>query len=216
VPAVPRWATFLVASLLAGCGAASPRGSATPAPIQSAAVASVPAPAASSATAASAPADARAAVSNPAGAPNGYVEMMVGDVTPTPDGNAVLLIDESSDVVVPIFIGPSEATAIDLRQRKQRYQRPLTHDLLDAIMHELGGSLVKVQIDDIKDNTFVGAVFVRTATRVVELDARPSDAIALALGSHVPIFVARRVIERAGVHGEDRSAPSAPGDRSRL
>jgi bifunctional DNase/RNase len=180
------------------------------------AVVSVPTPAGSSAT--GTPAEARAVVSgrDAPGAPQGYVEMTVGDVTSTGEGHAVLLVDESSDVVVPIFIGPNEAMAIDLRHRKQRYQRPLTHDLLDSILHELGGSLVKVQIDDIKDNTFVGAVFVRTATRVVELDARPSDAIALALGNHVPIFVARQVIDRAGVHRGDRSAPPGPSDRSRL
>jgi hypothetical protein len=176
---------------------------------------SVPTPAGSSATAASSSAEARAAAGSH-DAPQGYVEMTVGDVTSTGEGHAVLLVDESSDVVVPIFIGPNEAMSIDLRHRKQRYQRPLTHDLLDSILHELGGSLVKVQIDDIKDNTFVGAVFVRTPTRVVELDARPSDAIALALGNHVPIFVARRVIEQAGVHRDDRSSPLGPSDRSRL
>jgi bifunctional DNase/RNase len=164
--------------------------------------------------AASTPPEPRAAGSHDA--PQGYVEMTVGDVTSTDDGHAVLLVDESSGVVVPIFIGPNEAMSIDLRHRKQRYQRPLTHDLLDSILHELGGSLVKVQIDDIKDNTFVGAVFVRTPTRVIELDARPSDAIALALGNHVPIFVARRVIDRAGVHRDDQSAPPGTSDRSRL
>jgi len=199
-------------SLLAGCVRASHAPTAT-APTGTAAVVSVPAP---PATAPTGPADARAAVTNPAGVPDGYVEMTVGEVTPTRDGNAVLLVDASNDVVVPIFIGPNEAMAIDLRHRKQRYQRPLTHDLLDAVLRELGGSLVRVQIDDIKDNTFLGAVFVRTPTRVIELDSRPSDAIALALGNHAPIYVARRVIEQAGVRRNDASGPPAPGDRSRL
>jgi uncharacterized protein len=199
--------------LLAGCGAASSRAPTTAMPVGTAAVVSVPA---SPSSPPSGPADARAAAPSPAGAPDGYVEMTVGEVTPTRDGNAVLLVDASNDVVVPIFIGPNEAMAIELRHRKQRYQRPLTHDLLDAVLRELGGSLVRVQIDDIKDNTFVGAVFVRTPTRVIELDSRPSDAIALALGNHAPIYVSRRVIEQAGVRRSDSSGPPAAGDRSRL
>ncbi len=212
MPAARRLVTFLAASLLAGCVAAS-RAPTTAAPSGTAAVVSVPALPPS---APSGPADAHPAAASPAGAPDGYVEMTVGEVTPTRDGNAVLLVDASNDLVVPIFVGPNEAMAIDLRHRKQRYQRPLTHDLLDAILRELGGSLVRVQIDDIKDNTFLGAVFVRTPTRVVELDARPSDAIALALGNRAPIFVARRVIEQAGVRRNDPSGPRTPSDRSRL
>jgi bifunctional DNase/RNase len=136
--------------------------------------------------------------------------MSVVGVAPTADGEAVLLLDEARSVIVPIFVGGTEALSIQLRARKQRYERPLTHDLLDAVMRELGGSLVKVQVDDLKGTTFVGAIFLRVGDRTVEIDARPSDAIALAIGNHVPIFVAKRVIEQAGVRNDPK-----PGDASR-
>lgn len=136
-------------------------------------------------------------------APEGYVEMTVVGVAPTGDGEAVLLVDEDKSVIVPIFIGGTEALSIDLRHRRKRYQRPLTHDLLDEVARELGGSFEKVHVDDIKGNTFVGTVFLRAGKRVVQIDARPSDAIALALGNRVPIFVAQRVIDQAGIRKSD-------------
>jgi uncharacterized protein len=213
VPTASRLAAFVAASLVASCSGASPRAAAGA--NGRAAVVSVPPPAPSSVRIGGAAAEPQATGGSSTAPPPGYVEMTVGEVTATGDGNAVLLVDAANDVVLPIFVGQNEAMAIDLRQRKQRYQRPLTHDLLDAVMHELGGSLVRVQVDDIKDKTFVGAVFVRAGTRVIELDARPSDAIALALGNRVPIFVARRVVDQAGVRRNDRATPDS-SDRSRL
>jgi uncharacterized protein len=140
--------------------------------------------------------------------PRGYVEMTVVGVAPTEQGDAVLLADGANRVIVPIYVGGTESLAIQLRLRKERYARPLTHDLMDAMMRELDGSLVKVQVDSLQGSTFVGAVFVRKADREIEIDARPSDAIALALGNHVPIFVAEQVIEEAGVR-TDKDAPVA-------
>ena len=131
--------------------------------------------------------------------------MTVLEVAPTARGDAVLLVDGEGTVVVPIFVGGTEALSIKLRLDKQKYQRPLTHDLLDTLLARLGGDLVKVHVDDIKGNIFVGTVFVRQRSdgKTIDVDARPSDAIALAVGNQVPIFVAKRVIEASGVRKKD-------------
>jgi uncharacterized protein len=140
--------------------------------------------------------------------PAGYVELLVQDVVPTPHGQpAVLLRDASASLLVPIFIGGTEALSIELRHNKKRYARPLTHDLFDALLEKLGGKLVRVQIDGVRDETFVGAVFVQRGAEVIELDARPSDAIALAVGSGAPIYVSPEVIEKASIKKGDLENP---------
>ena len=135
--------------------------------------------------------------------PATHVEMTVLALMPTPKGAAVLLADREGEVALPIFIGGTEALSIALRHEDRRYARPLTHDLLDAIMSRLGGELVKVHIDDVQNGVFIGTVFVRQGERLISVDARPSDAIALAVGDGVPIFVARRVLATAGIRRED-------------
>jgi bifunctional DNase/RNase len=119
------------------------------------------------------------------------------------DGGAAVLLTEDQRIVVPIYIGGTEAMSIQLRFEKRRYQRPLTHDLLDNIMHDLGGELVRVQVDDLRNNTFIATILIRREGRFFQLDARPSDAIALALGNKVPIYAARAVIKEAGVPREE-------------
>lgn len=141
----------------------------------------------------------------PAKAPQGYVEAEIGGVMDHPDleGFAVILLDRERSIALPIFIGGTEALAIELRHQKRRYPRPLTHDLLDELMRQLGAALYKVHIDAIRDNTFIGTVFVKSNGRVIELDARASDAIALAIGSGAPIFVHRSVFDQAGIARPD-------------
>lgn len=190
----------LLVVLAAACGSASANGAPPPAPAAS-----------GGAPSAETSAPRRAATLPPRSPPAGYVELTVGDVVATPHGGpAVLLIDESQSVVLPIFIGGTEAMSIDLRHNKKRYTRPLTHDLLDSIMDKLGGRLMKIQIDDVRDDTFVGAVYVEHEGQVFEIDARPSDAIALALGHRVPIYVSRDVMKKAGI-GRDALKPPAEG-----
>ena len=136
------------------------------------------------------------------GAPSGYEKASVWDVVEVDDGAAVLLIDSKQLTVLPIFVGGTEAMTIRLRADGSRYERPLTHDLLSSLVHELGGSPVKSQIDDLRDDTYFGSVFVRQGERVLQLDARPSDAIAIALGSGAPLFVSRSVMLASGVPRE--------------
>ncbi len=135
--------------------------------------------------------------------PSGYIEAKVEQLVPTGQGSAVLLAPAGSDRVVPIFIGGSEALSIRHRLDHTHYERPLTHDLMDELMRNVGVRLIHVQVDSLKNNTFIGTVVMRHGARNIELDARPSDAIALALGNGAPIYVARRVIEASGVRRDE-------------
>lgn len=139
--------------------------------------------------------------------PGGYVIARVLDVISIGQSDAVILVEPGNERVVPIFVGGSEALSIRLRNEGQRFHRPLTHDLLDALVKRLGGEVVKVQVDDLRGNTFVGRVFVWNGERLVDVDARPSDAIALAIGNHAPIFVAKRVFDAAGLRRKDIEDP---------
>ena len=137
------------------------------------------------------------------GAPTGYEHATVWDFVPTGDGAAVLLLDASRTTVLPIYVGGTEALTIRLNLDGKHYERPLTHDLLALMVKELGGRPIKAQIDDVRDDTYYGSVFVRQGDRVVQLDARPSDAIAIALGSGAPLYVSRSVLLASGVPLED-------------
>ena len=137
------------------------------------------------------------------GAPTGYEHAIVWDLVPAGDGAAVLLLDSSNTTVLPIFVGGTEALTIRLDLDGKRYDRPLTHDLLASIVKGLGGQPVKAQIDDLRDDTYFGSVFVRQGERVLQLDARPSDAIAISLGSGTPLYVSRSVMLSSGLPRED-------------
>lgn len=131
--------------------------------------------------------------------PAGYVEVHPTKVVALEDAAALLLVDEAAGVILPIFIGGTEALSIEHRLRGTHAPRPLTHDLLDAAVKKLRGSIVKVHVDAIRDGVFHGSVHIRAGRRVLRLDARPSDAIALALGNRAPIYVAQEVLDGAGV-----------------
>ena len=139
--------------------------------------------------------------------PDGYVAMRVARVAPLPEGNAVLLATSEGSAVLPIFVGETEALSIDRRLAQQPFERPLTHDLFDAALHELGGAVTHVRVDSIQGGTFIGTVFVRTATRAFSLDARPSDAIALAIRAKAPVLVEDRVFDKSDLLPGPGSAP---------
>lgn len=152
-----------------------------------------------------------------AGAPDGFADTEVMNVFSTASGSAVALsADEGTEKIVPIFISESQAMAIKLRLERRRYSRPLTHDLLDNIVEELDGEVSKVHIDAVKSGVFVGTVFVETGDQTYEFDARSSDAIALAVGNQVPIFVADGVFEEAGVPKQKLENRGFDGGRDRM
>src|SRR4030095_12942932 len=98
--------------------------------------------------------------------PPGYVEMKPIGIIPTEQGNAALLVTDDGATFLPIFIGETEAASIQHRLDQRPPIRPLTHDLLDTVLKELGGELVKVHVRDLKDGIFFGAVFVRHGGKV--------------------------------------------------
>jgi uncharacterized protein len=180
------------------------RSGATPASASAAAARSRP-PAGPIASAPSLPSAADVRPSTP---PH-YVEVSVGAVGPTPHGNVVLLLDPSKHRAVPIFIGESEAFSIKLRLAHRSYPRPLSHDLLEAILRKFGGRVEQVRIERVVDNAYVATVVVTRDRESFELDARSSDAVALALGGEVPIFMAEDVLKSAAVD-LDRLPPMTP------
>jgi bifunctional DNase/RNase len=141
--------------------------------------------------------------------PGGYAEVTVLGVAPLEEGNAVLVADEAGGLILPIAIGETEGLVIHQRLRGEPFPRPMTHDLLDAALRRAGCAVVQVQVDDLVDQTFIGSIVVSQGGRLFTLDARPSDAIALAVGNRVPIYVARKVLERAGLR-KDALPPAPP------
>ena len=129
----------------------------------------------------------------------GFVQVEVMEVVPTDDGFAVLLLHKEADLVLPIFIGNAEGLAIKQRLEKQPSPRPMTHDLLEDVITELGAKLVRIEIDDLKANTFLGRLVLEHNKKQLTLDSRPSDSIAIALGLSAPILVSHSVLDRAGV-----------------
>jgi hypothetical protein len=156
-----------------------------------------------------------AATSAPAPAPpevpTGYVAVEVAGVAPTSSGNAVLLVYRARRVALPIFISGTEALSIQLRLARKDFVRPLSHDLFDAAVGKLGGRVESVRVDKLEQNTFYGTVVVTQGAQRFELDARPSDGIALALGARAPVHVKRDVLERAGVSLDELPEPRIPG-----
>jgi bifunctional DNase/RNase len=128
-------------------------------------------------------------------APPGYVTMRVVDV----EEQGVILAEPGAGRYLPIAVGQEQALAVLLRLKKERYRRPLTHDLLDRIVDEMGGRVEWVQIVRLDGTTFIGSVTLRSRERVFSIDARSSDAIIIALGRRVPIYVAAGVLEAEGV-----------------
>ena len=111
----------------------------------------------------------------------------------------VILKEKTADRYLPIWIGASEADAIAIRLQNISVARPLTHDLLKSILDDLGAKVVQVRVTDLSDDVFYARIVLSVNGRTVEVDSRPSDAIALAVRTSAPIFVAESVLDKAGV-----------------
>ena len=121
----------------------------------------------------------------------------------------VVLRETDSKRYLPIWIGPFEADAIAMAIQGHEPQRPMTHDLLKALISALGGQLSHIFVSAIQENTFFARIVIDQRGRMVEVDARPSDAIALAVRTEVPIFVKAQVLEQAGVLFDEDEQPAA-------
>jgi bifunctional DNase/RNase len=128
-----------------------------------------------------------------------YVEMKVKFLTfdSTSNGFVVLLMDLSNKTGLPIWIGPFEANAIATKLKKITSHRPSTHDLIHSILNTLRSKVVKIVVNDLKDNTYYALIYVHRGGEEIIIDSRPSDAMAIALAADAPIFVAEQVIEKA-------------------
>jgi bifunctional DNase/RNase len=142
------------------------------------------------------------------------VLMTVGGVTldPVTKTPVVLLKDEREELTLPIWVGLLEATAMATELEGVKMARPMTHDLLKRIVEEVGASVSRIIVTELRENTFYAEIELMVGGRRHALDARPSDAISLALRTGCPIFVSRDVIVASGTKDEqpddeDGSAP---------
>ncbi len=111
----------------------------------------------------------------------------------------VVLREINAERYLPIWIGPYEAEAITIALQEIEVARPQTHDLLKNLLTTFNARLVRVEVVALKDDVFFGNLVVEYNGHLVEIDSRPSDALALAVRAHVPILVAREVMETAGI-----------------
>ena len=125
----------------------------------------------------------------------------------------VILKDVASERHLPIWIGQCEAEAIAIQMRSIEVARPLTHDLLKNVIASLGGTVARIVVNDLRNDVFHASVVVDIDGRTLEIDARPSDALALAVRVNVPIYVDEKVMAEAGIVPEkDLSAGSDEED----
>lgn len=120
----------------------------------------------------------------------------------------VILQELEGDRVLPIWIGPGEASAIAMHLADMEFSRPLTHDLLVSVLKGLGGSLHKVIITRVEKSTYYAELIVHRNGQVISLDARPSDSIAVALRVDAKIFADDELLQQASVEITDEEAPS--------
>jgi bifunctional DNase/RNase len=117
----------------------------------------------------------------------------------------VLLKTADGNKFLPIWIGHSEAAAILMKLQSQAPPRPMTHDLFSDMLEQLEAQVVRITVTELRENTFYAQITVQQDGREIEVDSRPSDAIALAIRAEAPIFAADRVIEESAIEfeGED-------------
>ena len=126
---------------------------------------------------------------------------------PVSNSPIVVLKDDEEKFFLPIWVGIFEANAIALQLENVTTPRPMTHDLLRNMIAELNALVTRVVINDLRDSTFFAQIRLKTSEKMFEIDARPSDAIALALRTEAPIFVAKSVLDQAQTISPDTEDP---------
>ncbi|HEY5543626.1 MAG TPA: bifunctional nuclease family protein [Candidatus Binatia bacterium] len=140
------------------------------------------------------------------------IQMSVGGLTldPVTKTPIVILKDTENKLNLPIWIGLLEATAMATEIEGIKMARPMTHDLLKTILVEVGGSVESVEITELKENTYYASVNLNVAGRQMMIDSRPSDAIALALRTKSPIYVAKAVLEASSMLQQNEEGSERP------
>ena len=113
--------------------------------------------------------------------------------------HVVILREKKSDRYLPIWIGPAEADAISLKLQNMIPARPLTHDLLDSVITNLGASVNFIVVNELHNDTFYAKIILDIDSKQIEIDSRPSDAIALAVRVAAPIYAEETVLDKAGI-----------------
>lgn len=128
-----------------------------------------------------------------------FREMKVSGLVMDPQTNTPILIlkDTQNDASLPIWIGLLEATSIATELEKIQFPRPMTHDLLKNCLDHLNVKVERIEVCDLRNNTYFALIYLRNNDRVSSIDARPSDAIAIALRTDAPIFVKEDVLTRS-------------------
>ena len=124
----------------------------------------------------------------------------------------VILKQKETDRYLPIWIGPPEADAIAVRLQEVSVPRPLTHDLLNNSIKSLGGTIDRIVISSMENDTYFATIVVQKGDEVVEIDARPSDALAVAVRAGVQIFAAPEVMEKCGIRLDKESGEAIVGE----
>ena len=127
----------------------------------------------------------------------------------------VILREKDGSRVLPIWIGPAEASAIAMELQGVKAARPMTHDLLKQVIVGLGGELRRIVISAVRENTYFAELLIQREDHVFQVDARPSDSIALALRLRAPIFASDQLLEQSGVEADDASGGSREAERLR-
>ena len=121
----------------------------------------------------------------------------------------VLLKTADGNKFLPIWIGHAEAAAILAKLQGSDSPRPMTHDLMSQLLAELEAEISRVTVTDLRENTFYALITLRAADSEIEIDSRPSDALALAVRAEAPIFASEELIEENGIEFEDDEAEEA-------
>lgn len=111
------------------------------------------------------------------------------------ESQIIVLKEVDGERKFPIVIGTREAEAIDRRLKGIPTPRPMTHDLLASVIEQMGGSVDRIEINNLQDHTFFAKIHIRQGHSTVQIDSRPSDAIALGVATSVPIYVAEHVLD---------------------
>jgi uncharacterized protein len=114
----------------------------------------------------------------------------------------VLLKTVNGNTFLPIWIGHAEAAAILMKLQGNETPRPMTHDLLNDVVAELNAEIARITVTELRDNTFYALITLRRQQTEIEIDSRPSDALALAVRANAPIFAADKVIDESGIEFE--------------
>jgi bifunctional DNase/RNase len=132
----------------------------------------------------------------------------------------IILREMESERFLPIWIGPFEAEAITTSLQEIEVIRPMTHDLLRNVLKVLGGQVLHINITELRDDVFYARIVINIAGQEIEIDARPSDALALAVRTHVPIYVSEDVMEEAAsvpeADVEDADRVDEPDERLKV